>query len=165
MHKKQSSGFTIVELLIVIVIIAILAAISIVAYTGIQDRANDTSVRSDLNNIAKKIELYKAATGAYPTAGPIGLTAALDGLRLTKSSYGNGLFNDSFNVLYCLSSDGLRFGIAAWSKSGQGISVVKSTVQDLNYTAAQLEGITCATVGASGGYYWLKDSGAWRSFI
>ena len=37
-------GFTIVELLIVIVVIAILAAITIVAYTGIQNRAYDTAV-------------------------------------------------------------------------------------------------------------------------
>jgi prepilin-type N-terminal cleavage/methylation domain-containing protein len=44
---KTKSGFTIVELLIVIVVIGILAAITIVAYNGIQDRANDTSVKSD----------------------------------------------------------------------------------------------------------------------
>ena len=38
------SGFTIVELLIVIVVIAILAAISLVAYTGVQNSANDAAV-------------------------------------------------------------------------------------------------------------------------
>ena len=41
--QTKSSGFTIVELLIVIVVIAILAAITIVAYNGIQDRANTTA--------------------------------------------------------------------------------------------------------------------------
>jgi len=45
---KNRSGFTIVELLIVIVVIAILAAISIVAYNGIQDRARTSKINTDL---------------------------------------------------------------------------------------------------------------------
>lgn len=45
---KSKSGFTIVELLIVIVVIGTLAAISIVAYNGIQDRARNTTVENDL---------------------------------------------------------------------------------------------------------------------
>lgn len=60
------SGFTIVELLIVIVVIGILAAISIVAYNGIQNRAHSTAVNSDLNNNAKKLEEYKILNGRYP---------------------------------------------------------------------------------------------------
>ena len=44
--KEKRTGFTIVELLIVIVVIAILAAITIVAYTGIQDRATQSSLQS-----------------------------------------------------------------------------------------------------------------------
>ena len=47
------NGFTIVELLIVIVVIAILAAITIVAYNGIQERARITKIKADLNQISK----------------------------------------------------------------------------------------------------------------
>lgn len=67
--KKPQAGFTIVELLIVIVIIGILAAITIVAYNGIQNRANDTAIQNDLNNFAKKIQLGAADTGEFPVAG------------------------------------------------------------------------------------------------
>lgn len=64
--NKRDSGFTIVELLIVIVVIAILAAISIIAYNGIQTRAKDVSRVAKINDIAKALELYKADKGEYP---------------------------------------------------------------------------------------------------
>ncbi len=72
-HNSKTSiearGFTIVELLIVIVVIAILAAISVVAYAGIQDRARDSALRSDLTNAAKKLEVFNAINGRYPNSG------------------------------------------------------------------------------------------------
>ena len=68
MNLKTSKGFTIVELLIVIVVIAILAAISIVAYTGIQNRAKLSSAKMTAANVVKKVELFGAdeSTPSYP---------------------------------------------------------------------------------------------------
>ena len=62
---KGKSGFTIVELLIVIVVIAILAAISIVAYNGIQQRARDNIRKSDLAAISKALKLYNVDKGDW----------------------------------------------------------------------------------------------------
>ena len=74
-QKKTSSnksypkaGFTIVELLIVIVIIGILAAITVVAYNGIQNRANDTAIQSDVRNIFMKVRELEAINGSIPAA-------------------------------------------------------------------------------------------------
>lgn len=64
--KQTRSGFTIVELLIVIVVIAILATISIVAYTGIQNRAAQTAIVSEVNQWKRLFEAYKAVHGRYP---------------------------------------------------------------------------------------------------
>ena len=64
--QQTNTGFTIVELLIVIVVIAILAAITIVAYNGIQARARDTARIEKVTAIAKAIELYQADNGRYP---------------------------------------------------------------------------------------------------
>lgn len=66
--KQHSSGFTIVELLIVIVIIGILAAITIVAYNGIQDRARISSLQSSLANIGKMAQVYQTADGSFPAS-------------------------------------------------------------------------------------------------
>jgi prepilin-type N-terminal cleavage/methylation domain-containing protein len=70
-HNKQT-GFTIVELLIVIVVIGILAAITIVAYNGIQNRAKSTRVVSGMNTYVKALAAYTADKSAYPVpAGSI----------------------------------------------------------------------------------------------
>lgn len=64
--KRSVTGFTIVELLIVIVVIAILAAISVVAFTGVQARARDSGRIAKVKDLAKALELYKVDNGRYP---------------------------------------------------------------------------------------------------
>ncbi len=68
MNKIRNPGFTIVELLIVIVVIGILAAITIVAYNGIQDRAKASAASSALSQAAKKLAVYQVDNGNYPSA-------------------------------------------------------------------------------------------------
>lgn len=69
MFKHKPHGFTIVELLIVIVVIAILAAIAIVAYNGVQARANDAKVRSGASEMEKAIIRWNIDTGNQPYSG------------------------------------------------------------------------------------------------
>jgi len=64
--RRAARGFTIVELLIVIVVIGILAAITVVAYNGIQNRAKDTQTDSSASQMKKLLEAYAADNGAYP---------------------------------------------------------------------------------------------------
>lgn len=70
MYTTKQKGFTIVELLIVIVVIAILAAISIVAFTGIQQRGRDSQRASDVGNITKSLVAYTADGNDWPADGP-----------------------------------------------------------------------------------------------
>jgi prepilin-type N-terminal cleavage/methylation domain-containing protein len=63
--KISKSGFTIVELLIVIVVIAILAAISVVAYNGVQKRAHDAHRVADVDAVKKFLEMYRIENGHY----------------------------------------------------------------------------------------------------
>ena len=66
-------GFTIVELLIVIVVIAILATITIVAYNGIQQRATTTKTKSMVKQAVTALEAYKVVNGHYPEVDDDGL--------------------------------------------------------------------------------------------
>lgn len=72
---SKSKGFTIVELLIVIVVIGILATLVIVTFSGIQQRARDTQRQTDINGIQGHLEAYYAQTGTYPTLAMVNDTA------------------------------------------------------------------------------------------
>ena len=63
----KNQGFTLVELLIVIVIIAILTVVSLVAYNGLQNQAKTSAAKSTVDTVAKKAELYNTEEGKYPT--------------------------------------------------------------------------------------------------
>lgn len=64
--KNKQQGFTIVELLIVIVVIGILAALVITTFTGIQRRARNTERETDIKAIHGQVEAYFAQEGRYP---------------------------------------------------------------------------------------------------
>lgn len=64
---KLNHGFTIVELLIVIVVIAILAAVCVIAYNGVAQRSNQQLASNELQTWKKLFMAYHAAYGIFPT--------------------------------------------------------------------------------------------------
>jgi prepilin-type N-terminal cleavage/methylation domain-containing protein len=63
---SSKSAFTIVELLVVIVVIGVLAAITIVSYTDISSKVVATALQSDLGNASKLLKMYYTEYGSYP---------------------------------------------------------------------------------------------------
>ena len=86
--NKKNKGFTIIELLIVIVIIGILVAITAVSYTGITNGANTADAQTKARAISQYAIACQAKTGSWPTVGgtPSTLTCAEPtGLELPKN--------------------------------------------------------------------------------
>ncbi len=170
MRQKQT-GFTIVELLIVIVVIGILAAISIVAFNGVQGRANDSAIRNDLVNMAKKFEIYKADYGVYP-AGAAQLTT-LD-LKASKNAYGNHMATGGFdyNLVYCRmpAAAPTDYALVAFSKSGNRFKYTNTTgyspyTGGMGGSAGICTDAGIPMAGAAAERDWLYELSNWRTFI
>jgi len=142
------SGFTIVELLIVIVVIGILAAIVIVAYNGVQNRAYDTTVQSDMVAMAKKIELQAVTTsGTYS-----GLTVAT-GIKITKSAYDTA----ENNLYYCINPYTNKYALSARSRTKKDYKVINGVLSE--HSSKLYGASTCDLVRTSPGETLNADLG------
>ncbi len=90
-RNTRISGFTIVELLMVIVVIGILAAIVIVAFNGIQTRSRDASNESSVKGTRDFLQNYMTVNGTFPTE-----TEMADSNWQGLNSYKSGLLVDSW---------------------------------------------------------------------
>lgn len=180
--KNRHAGFTIVELLIVIVVIGILVAIVIVAYTGITRSAKDASIQSDLKNVQKVVDIYQARYGQYPTTAQL---ATDGGVKINKGQFEVGGGN---NFYYCVSTGRTRFAIGAAydgsrngfvydSETGMrsvagpspglwGASTCPNTVSgDPAYGTDKAYYSSSSSAPASSGCVWTSGACVWQSWL
>lgn len=162
--NARKSGFTIVELLIVIVVIAILTVIGVVTYNGIISRAQETSVQHDMKNIAKQLEIYKVEIGRYPTS-----TALQDlGIKVNKQTY--GVNPTGATIFYCVDGNGSVFSIVARVKSSTLTQYLSSTGQTSTFTGSTNAPQLCLDSGVPGPsgsitYTAFTENGAWYGWV
>lgn len=138
-NLQREKGFTIVELLIVIVVIAILVAIVIVAYNGIQNRARTTAAQAAAQAVTKKAEAYNAEEGRYPLT-----SAEMTGASSTETYY----------------LTGVTFGTPASTATPETVSFLKCGSGDpANQAAITASNITGVKVN-----YWNYEAGNDDSF-
>ena len=92
--KKMRKGFSLIELMFVVAIIVILAAVIIPNFTGITDRSKTARVSEDFSNFATALELYRADWGHFPTATtPENITASTSKFYQEMTGLGTGKDN------------------------------------------------------------------------
>jgi general secretion pathway protein G len=67
MNERKRKGFTLVEIMVVVVIIGLLAALVVPQLTGRADQAKVTTTRTQIAGIEQSLELYQLDNGAFPT--------------------------------------------------------------------------------------------------
>lgn len=105
-RSEKQKGFTIVELLIVIVVIGILAAITLVAYNGIQQRGRDANIQAMANQIQKNLQLWYLDTGVLPAAGYGSTGAAANDACPGNTTTSGGWFQSG--LYFCTMQDLLK---------------------------------------------------------
>lgn len=163
-HTYKTNGFTIVELLIVIVVIGILAAITLVAFSGVRDRANNSALQSDLKNIGALLEQYLIIHETLPDELTDPSLQGLGKVTITKSAYGNYFHNGSgyYNLLYC-HNDNNVFALVAVSSAGVTYRYEKGSVKEHGAMLSGSNG-TCQAAGVNPyTAYWGYAYGSWRA--
>lgn len=159
-HKfLRKKAFTIVELLVVIVVIGILAALVIIAYTNFNDRAKIASLQSDLTNNSATLKLYYGIYGSYPTSlnGTCPLLPSANSDYCLKFTPGNAYnYNGSSSSFQLSASSGSFTYIitetttAVAANNGDGSSAVLAATS--GYALKQ------NYPSKPSGYYWIKST-------
>ena len=155
-NTQYNRGFTIVELLIVVVVIAILAAITIVSYNGITNRANDSAAKTTAVAIQKKAELYASdgPTGLYPMSLSNLTTAAtntpyyLSGVYATTNPATNPTASEGKNTVKFVTC-----GIGSTTTAPATISAIVSATGNIisYYNYLNGGGVTSINIGQVSG--------------
>lgn len=145
MNHRHSRGFTIVELLIVIVVIAILAAITIVAFNGVQQRARVATAQSELASMAKKLEMHRIDNGSYPSTSE-------DAIWKDYVVQVTGQLSRDKNYIICRNPNGAQYAFIAWNP------IVAAVGEKFYFIDSKNGTVQTATWNGQGGFPFVSNA-------
>lgn len=148
LKKTSQKGFTIVELLIVIVVIGILAALVLNTFSGVQRRARDSQRQTDVNSVATQLEVFYNDNGGYPLGATI-TTTNLKGLDAGALQPPNSTANTIESVTAAPAPKPLNAGgqevYGYWPKTSTGTTCAAAPCEKFSLHYWKEEGNTAAT--------------------
>jgi len=111
MRSNLNKGFTFVELLVVVTIIAVLTAVAVVSYTSTNKKARDTKRKADLQEIRSALEIVRTECGAYPSGDLYSLGVVCDTTEYITAARMPHDPKDASNYTY--SSNGTTYSLCA----------------------------------------------------
>jgi general secretion pathway protein G len=123
--NARDQGFTLIEIMVVVVILGIMAALVVPNIAGRQEQAQRTAVESDLNALANALEFYRLDNFTYPSTEQ-GLRALVEkpsgypeARRWKSGGYLRRLPDDPWGTSYQYLSTGERFELYSLGADGQ----------------------------------------------
>lgn len=134
--KRKNKGFTLIELIVSVTIIAVLTIVGVISFSGTNKKARDSRRTADLENIRIALELYRQGTGStYP---------ADDQLNTLIPTYLKKMPQDPKGNIYTYTSDGYDYSICA-------------NVEDIGSTSEDISACTGEVVDGYVGFYMVTN--------
>ncbi|MDD2871274.1 MAG: prepilin-type N-terminal cleavage/methylation domain-containing protein [Candidatus Gracilibacteria bacterium] len=94
MHKQKTNGFTLVELIVVITILAILGTIAFISLQGYSSQARDSTRISDLSSMKSSLELFNIDAGKYPLPSDVTEITYSGAVAWSQGTFGETVFSN-----------------------------------------------------------------------
>ena len=142
---RNKKGFTIIELLIVIAVIAILVGIALPRFKGMRDEGNITRATGELRSLQSAVESYRIHTGAYPAAAAFETTLVGATPQIISSAM-NDPFAAAGTPYVLVLSSGTTGNFYAIYSVGPGGNGSVSAVDNTSGAVTEANGASCIYV-------------------
>lgn len=170
MAETRMRGFTIIELLIVIVVIAILVAVSILLYVNIDKRAKDSATAADTASILKAMEMYRSLNDNKVPTSTADLRTVMDSPLLDRINWWpQGQYLSTPLSSSTERGNYLLYGYSYWHSGGlnidgvtyHGMMIYYFQIYYWNYQSGQWMGKTAQWYGTVKKYAYDSDLNWW----
>lgn len=141
-HNNRQHGFTVIELMVVIVILLILGALVALTYSGVQAKNRNSARQDAINQIQAELETYYAQTNKYPTLANLNDASwrKQNAEKLTSGILRDPRWNN--NATDC-------------TANGNAVAASKPAINCFSYQVTASDGNACDNVKSDCGHYTL----------